>query len=184
MKLACHLASPRQLNVSNMRTTTTVICVDWDEPRAVRLRDEMDREMRVRYAGRHDDDLDFPAKAAVAFAVNAADVVAVILAVDDAGEPLAHAALRWLNEGLEIKRVIVRSDRRGTGLGRLILASIEDAARELGATTVLLQTGDRQPEAVAMYERAGYRRIPVYDPYRPITNSMCFEKTLTPRASD
>lgn len=150
----------------------------WADPRAVLLRDEMDTEMRARYAGRHDDDPDFPAKADAAFAVEPDDVAVVMLAVADDGEPVAHAAIRMLGDRFEIKRVVVRPSHRGMGLGKRILTSVEDAARDLGAASVLLQTGDRQPDAVAMYERVGYRRIPVYDPYLPITNSMCFEKRL------
>ncbi len=156
-----------------------IVPVEWSDPRAERLREEMDLEMRARYVGRHDDDPDFPAKADVAFAVHPNDIAAVLLAVDDDDQPVAHAALRILGGRFEIKKVVVHPSHRGTGLGKRILSGIEDVARELGADSVILQTGDRQPEAVAMYERVGYRRIPVYDPYVPITNSMCFAKDLT-----
>lgn len=154
--------------------------VPWADPRALLLRDEMDAEMTARYAGRHDDDPDFPAKADAAFAVEPDDIAVVMLAIADDEEPVAHAALRRLGDRFEIKKVVVRPSHRGTGLGKRILASVEDAARDLGAASVLLQTGDRQPEAIAMYERVCYRRIPVFEPYLPITNSLCFEKSLTP----
>ncbi|WP_235928892.1 GNAT family N-acetyltransferase [Marisediminicola senii] len=158
--------------------TIRTIRVPWTDPRAVALRELMDREIVERYTGRHDDDPDFASKAAVAFALDPADVVAVVLGIDDAGEAVAHAALRRLAGRYEVKRVIVLPQARGAGVGRLMMAAIEEAARECGADSVILQTGDRQPDAVALYSRIGYRPIPVYEPYRAVTNSMCFEKQL------
>ena len=134
--------------------------------------------MSVRYRGRHDDDPDFAAKADAAFSVRADTVVAVLLAMDADGEAVGHAALRRLGDLLEVKKVFVDEDGRGVGTGHALMDGVEHIARELGAHSLVLQTGDRQPDAVRLYEGIGYRRVPVFDPYRPITNSMCFEKRL------
>ncbi|MFP7761163.1 GNAT family N-acetyltransferase [Marisediminicola sp. LYQ85] len=154
------------------------VVVDWADARGVELRAAMDREMTERYTGRHDDDPDFAVKAAVAFAVDPADILAVVLALDDAGEAIGHAALRTLDGRFEIKRVVVAQHARGRGVGLTLMAAIEAEALRLGAETVILQTGDRQPDAVAMYGKIGYELIPTYDPYKPVTNSICFEKRL------
>lgn len=161
----------------------TVQTVEWTDPRAAALREHLAREMRERYTGRHDDDPDFPAKAAVAFAVDPAAVVTTLLAVDQDGAALGHAAIRRLGDRLEVKNVIVAPDRRGRGVARALMAAVDAEVRRRGETSVLLQTGDRQPDAVRLYESIGYRRVPVYDPYKPITNSMCFEKRLDPAPS-
>ena len=134
--------------------------------------------MIVRYAGRHNDEPDYPAKADVAFAVDPDTIVAVLLAIDDRGEAIGHAALRRLGGRLEVKKVFVDQGGRGIGTGRALMAGIERIACEHGADSLVLQTGDRQPDAVRLYESIGYRQVPVFDPYREITNSICFEKRL------
>lgn len=138
----------------------------------------MDEEMAARYAGRHDDDPDFPAKAARAFAVDPADVVATVLLEDEAGNAVAHLAVRRLRERLEVKRVFVTPAARGRGLSRLLMAEAEQVAREHRASSLVLQTGDRQPDAVALYRSIGYRTVDVFPPYDIIRNSICFEKSL------
>lgn len=160
------------------KVSVTITRVDWADPRAAQLRDSLDAEMTERYTGRHDDDPAFPEKARVAFSVDPSTIAATIIAVDEHGTAVGHAALRQLGERLEVKRVIVAPEARGQGLGRTLMNEIAHVAAGLGADSLILQTGDRQPDAVAMYERLGYRRIPVYEPYLPITNSICFEKQL------
>jgi GNAT superfamily N-acetyltransferase len=59
----------------------------------------------------------------------------------------------------EIKRMYIRPRSRGQGVGRALLAALEQAAADLGADTVRLDTGAKQPLAEGMYERSGYRKI-------------------------
>jgi hypothetical protein len=61
---------------------------------------------------------------------------------------------------------------------RFILRDLETRARERGATRVRLETGDRQPEAVRLYEGAGYRQIPNFGDYVDAQASLCFERIL------
>lgn len=84
---------------------------------------------------------------------------------------------------LEIKRMYVDPSVRGHGIGRMLLAAAEDAARAAGVHRMVLQTGDRQPEAVALYENAGYKRVPIFAPYLALPYSLCFHKELAEQAT-
>ena len=149
--------------------------VEYDDPRAVALRNSMDVELGARYATGGPLD---PAIVEV-LTVDPASVKATVLVIDDDGTPIAHAALRLLRGDWEVKRVIVEGDQRGRGIGRALMLELESIARSGGATRLILQTGDKQPEAVALYERLGYTPIPIYEPYvTAIPFSLCFEKSL------
>ncbi len=63
----------------------------------------------------------------------------------------------------EIKRMYVRPEVRGRGVARRILAGLESAALELGYRRIVLDTGDRMPEAQALYRSSGYDDIPDYN---------------------
>jgi putative acetyltransferase len=78
----------------------------------------------------------------------------------------------------EVKRMYVRPELRGRGISRLLLAALEQAARDLGYRAVRLETGDPQHEAVALYESSGYRRIPPYGRYADSAVTRCYEKPL------
>jgi GNAT superfamily N-acetyltransferase len=159
----------------------TLTTVDWHDPRAVEFRRVMDVEMTARYAGYSPvpESAETIARRNASLAVDPATVRATVLVLDADQTPLAHAALRMLGDEWEIKRVIVSADHRGRGMGGALLAHLEQLARVGGARRVILQTGDRQPDAVALYERVGYTPIPIYEPYvETIPNSLCFERVL------
>jgi len=59
----------------------------------------------------------------------------------------------------EIKRLWVRPDLRCHGVGALLMAAVEEAARDLGQTLVILETGPLQPEAVALYASTGWEVV-------------------------
>jgi GNAT superfamily N-acetyltransferase len=97
------------------------------------------------------------------------------------GRPIACGAFRPMDElAAEIKRLYVVPEQRGRGLSKLILAELERRAAGMGYRVARLETGTRQPEAIALYERAGYRRIPNFGIYVDNPLSVCFEKELTP----
>ncbi len=60
-----------------------------------------------------------------------------------------------------MRRLWVDPARRGCGVGRALMDALEQAAADLGHTTLQLATGDRQPEAVALYEATGWERLAV-----------------------
>jgi GNAT superfamily N-acetyltransferase len=79
---------------------------------------------------------------------------------------------------IEIKRMFVSKTVRNQGVASNILAELEAWARESGYTQSILETGNTLPEAIALYEKNGYRRIPNYDQYAAIVSSICFSKDL------
>jgi len=79
---------------------------------------------------------------------------------------------------MEIKRMYVVPEARGQGLSRLMLAHLERTAAAAGAEVLVLETGMRQPEAIALYESAGYVSVPGFGHYRDSPLSRCFAKRL------
>lgn len=152
--------------------------VGWDDPDGAALRAAMREEMSERYADRISARVDRQAEAEEALAVEGDEVDHVAVAYTSGGTPVGHAALRRRGPDMELKRMYVTPESRGHGIARLLLDDIERAARESGAERVVLHTGDRQPDAVRLYERAGYRSIAVFAPYHVLEGSICMAKTL------
>jgi GNAT superfamily N-acetyltransferase len=95
------------------------------------------------------------------------------------GDVVACGATRRLEPTVaEIKRMYVRPSARGRGFGRQILAALESTSRQAGVTRLILETGDRQPEAVSLYQTAGFSPIPPYGEFKDNPFSRCFEKPL------
>ena len=159
--------------------TFTFESVEWDDPRAVALRDAMDAEMTERYHSDRVEPAEVTLRRQLSLAVDPELVKATVLVLDADGTPLAHAALKLLRGDWEVKRVIVVDGQRGRGIGRALMNHLEQLAIEGGAPRLILQTGDRQPDAVALYERVGYTPIPIYEPYiETIPFSLCYEKAI------
>jgi GNAT superfamily N-acetyltransferase len=78
----------------------------------------------------------------------------------------------------ELKRMYVRAAHRGRGRARALLAHLEDAARAAGRRRLVLETGLRQPEAIALYRSAGYAPTTKFGVYRDEPDSRCFAKDL------
>jgi GNAT superfamily N-acetyltransferase len=71
---------------------------------------------------------------------------------------------------------------RGRGVGGRILAALEDWAASAGMTRLVLEAGDRQREAIRLYERAGFVAIPCFGEYdADAVLSQCFEKVIADR---
>lgn len=88
-------------------------------------------------------------------------------------------ALKSFDEdSMEIKRMYVSMAYRGKGIATLLLAELEKWAKELGYMYCVLETGLRQPEAVALYKKNNYHLITNYPPYEHMANSVCFRKKL------
>lgn len=66
----------------------------------------------------------------------------------------------------ELKRMYTDPTARGRGLARLVLAAVEESARAHGRTRMILECGQRQPEAIALYKSCGYQPIPHFGFYR------------------
>lgn len=82
------------------------------------------------------------------------------------------------HESVEVKRMYLKPENRGSGIAADILKTLEISAKERGYKRTVLETGKRQLEAVKFYHKSGYRRIPNYGQYVQMDNSYCFEKRL------
>jgi len=95
------------------------------------------------------------------------------------GHQVACGAIRRLDaEVAEIKRMFVEPGSRGRGIGTRLLTVLEAEARRLGVTRLVLETGVRQPEALALYARAGFIRVAGFGEYAGSPLSVCLEKEL------
>ena len=88
------------------------------------------------------------------------------------------AIKKFDNSIVEVKRMFVSLDNRGTGVAQKILQELETCAKELGYKKCILETGVRQVEAVKFYKKCGYKIIPNYGQYQGMENSICFEKKI------
>jgi GNAT superfamily N-acetyltransferase len=79
---------------------------------------------------------------------------------------------------MEVKRMYTLPEHRGKGLAVKVLDELEKWAKEISIQKCVLETGKKQPEAIALYEKCGYQRIPNYGQYKGKENSVCFEKEL------
>ncbi len=144
--------------------------VPWDDPDATALRAAQRAEIAERY-GTPDSE--------PGIAPSAADMTVFVVAEDDEGSPIGCGGLRELDRTeAEVKRMFVRRESRGSGASTAILDRLESIARERGYDRLLLETGDRQPDAVRFYLRQGYTRIPNFGHYAGHEASLCFAKPL------
>ena len=94
-------------------------------------------------------------------------------------EAVACGGIRRYNDTTgEIKRMYVAPTARRTGVARAILTQLEAHALDLGYERLKLETGIKQPEAIALYESHGYMSIEPYGVYADSPLSRCFAKTF------
>lgn len=109
-----------------------------------------------------------------------------LLAYDADDRPVATGGWRaqetndegYSDGDAEIKRMYVTVEARGLGLARRILAELEESARTAGRTRMVLETGTRQPEAIALYRSSGYTDCARFGHYRNDPLSVCLAKPL------
>lgn len=93
--------------------------------------------------------------------------------------PVACGAFKAHNENpVEIKRMFSLPAARGKGFASMVLKELEAWAQELNYKRSVLETGERQIEALALYAKNGYKIIPNYGQYVGVKNSICFGKNL------
>ncbi|MFK4105690.1 GNAT family N-acetyltransferase [Streptomyces sp. NPDC019531] len=153
--------------------------VAFDHPDAVKLNDDVQAEYHVRYGDGGDattlapEDFEPPNGL-------------YLIAYDETDAPVATGGWRAqdtnaegnLDGDAELKRMYVVDAARGRGLARRILAALEDDARTAGRTRMVLETGTKQPEAIALYTSSGYEPCVKFGHYRFHEDSRCFAKDL------
>ena len=93
--------------------------------------------------------------------------------------PVGCGAIReYTNDTAEIKRMYVKSEFRGKGIGKAVLNELEQWGLELNFPVLILETGEKQREAVGLYKKYGFELIPNYGQYVGVENSICFKKRL------
>jgi GNAT superfamily N-acetyltransferase len=156
--------------------------VPFDHPDAGTLTAAVQDVYRERYGGGDDTPLD-PAEFAAphgCFVVGYLDGVPVASGGWRARDAGTDPALR--DGDAEIKRMYVRAEHRGRGYARALLAELERTAAAAGRRRVVLETGTRQPEAIALYTSAGFEPMLKFGLYRDQPASRCFAKPLPPPA--
>lgn len=149
-----------------MLTLTRTTSDDPDFRELVRL---LDQDLRVRDG----DDHAFYAQ------FNKVDSIRYAVVAYYGAAPVGCGAFKEFEGGqVEIKRMFVHPARRGQGIAQALLAELEGWARELGHTGCVLETGQQQPEAIALYQKCGYQRIPNYGQYAGVANSVCMRKAI------
>ncbi|MEV7726856.1 GNAT family N-acetyltransferase [Streptomyces sp. NPDC087917] len=155
--------------------------VTYDHPDSVELDAQVQVEYQVRYQGEGDATFLDPAMFVPPNGL-------YLLAYDASDAALASGAWRrqeknedgYSDGDAEIKRMYVVPGSRGLGLARRILAALEADALAAGRTRMVLETGDQQPEAIALYLSSGYAPAQKFGHYRFHDSSRCMAKTLRP----
>ncbi len=110
---------------------------------------------------------------------NGIENLAHVIVIYSENEPIGCGAIKQYDgETVEVKRMYVQEKYQGKNLGVVILNALEIWATELGNARCILETGTMLPEAIRFYEKNSYQRIPNYDQYIGVAESVCFEKRL------
>ncbi|HTY12417.1 MAG TPA: GNAT family N-acetyltransferase [Bacteroidota bacterium] len=104
----------------------------------------------------------------------------VVVAYEDAVPVGCGAIKEYASDTMEVKRMYTLPNRRGKGIATDVLRELEQWAAELSYSKCILETGKKQPEAIRLYEKNGYSRVPNYGQYAGIENSVCFKKMILP----
>jgi putative acetyltransferase len=107
------------------------------------------------------------------------DIKYTVVAYEN-GKPVSCGAIKEYNPNtMEIKRMYTLPEFRGKGIATKVLIELEKWVNELGYEKCILETGKKQPEAIALYKKNGYKLIPNFGQYAEVENSVCFEKEIT-----
>ena len=111
---------------------------------------------------------------------NKIDSLNHVVVVYEDQTPVGCGAIKPYEEiTAEIKRMFVRPEKRGQGLASQILFELENWAKELEFKKVILETGEKQIEAIHLYRKRNYDIIENFGQYKDVENSVCFQKILT-----
>ena len=143
-----------------------------DQPEVIALIDELDAYQKPLYPAEshHGIPIDVLCRPNVIFAV----------ARDAGGAAVGCGAIVLEREYGELKRMFTRPTHRGRGIAGALLRLLESEAQRRGCAQFMLETGHLQPEALALYERCGYRRRGPFGDYAEDPNSVFMGKAITP----
>lgn len=129
----------------------------------------LDQELAIRDGGDH----------AFYSQFNKVDSIKEVIVAYLDQTPVACGAIKYFSEtAAEVKRMFVHPDYRKKGIAAKIVTELETWAAELGFSDCVLETGKKQPEAIALYQKLGYQITPNYGQYVGVGNSICMAKAL------
>jgi putative acetyltransferase len=129
----------------------------------------LDAELAFRDGGEHSFYAQF----------NTIDMIRFVVVAYEDMRAVGCGAIKEFAPGvMEVKRMYTLPAYRGKGIAAKVLGALESWAAELGCEKCVLETGKRQPEAIALYEKSGYQIIQNYGQYIGVENSVCFEKEV------
>ena len=105
-------------------------------------------------------------------------IAEVVVAYENERAVGCGAFKKYEPDAVEIKRMYVREENRRQGIAAKVLAELETWAKDLNFTECVLETGKKQPEAIRLYQKHGYKIIPNYGQYEGIENSVCMRKFI------
>ncbi len=110
---------------------------------------------------------------------NKIDMIKYAVVAYNGDAPIGCGAIKAFgHDAMEVKRMFMQIPARGKGAAKAILTELENWAHDLNYKKCVLETGIRQQEAISMYEKGGYKRIPNYGQYEGLAHSLCYEKVL------
>lgn len=129
----------------------------------------LDRDLQIRDGEEHSFYAQF----------NKIDKIRHVVVAYENEKAVGCGAIKEYAEGVaEIKRMFVRAENRGRGIAGQILAELETWAKELNYSECILETGIKQPEAIRLYQKGGYEKIPSYGQYLNVETSVCMRKSI------
>ena len=148
---------------------TKVIRTDSDDRDFIELVKQLDAELAVRDGKDHSFYAQF----------NKIDKIKYVVVAYEDNKPAGCGAIKeYDKDTMEVKRMYTLPESRDKGIATGILTELEKWAFELHYAKCILETGKRQPEAIALYKKNNYKQIPNYGQYANIENSVCFEKQI------
>ncbi len=115
---------------------------------------------------------------------NKIDKIKYVIVAYENDKPVGCGAIKEFTPStMEIKRMYTSPENRGKGIASRVLAELETWAVELSYEKCILETGKRQPEAIELYKKNGYKLMANYGQYAQIENSVCFEKGINNKAA-
>lgn len=147
----------------------TLIRTDSDHPGFRQLVALLDKDLAIRDGAEHAFYAQF----------NKVDAIKEVIVAYQDEKPVGCGAIKLFSATkAEVKRMFVHPDHRKQGIAAKILNELESWAAALGFSFAVLETGKKQPEAIALYQKVGYHITPNYGQYIGVNNSVCMSKSL------
>jgi putative acetyltransferase len=141
-----------------------------DQPDVLRMIEALDAQMTALYPPESNHLLDVAALL---------DPAVTFLVVRDGDEAVGCGALLRDPRGWgEVKRMYVRPDRRGRGVGKRVVAELEAIARQARLRLLRLETGIHNADAIALYRATGFVECAAFGDYKPDPLSVFMEKRV------